>query len=256
MRKIFFIALLYFFTNISNIYPQGFDWQFSSRLPTKYPYLFLGITLDKSIYLHSGNFSFFEELTECCKFESNANNGFRFGIAGEYWISGNSSLFAWLTYSTIPGNFASLTSYPLNPDTSLITEFTFDTKINSLNLITGYKQKIVNTHFFIGAFLDFTLNLGGSYEFYEKVISPTNFYFNTNPPSKIRKITSGSIANYNLIIINPAVNIGYDLDLGNSMYCSLSFNFAHSLNNVLNNDNWRYSHLSIKATIYKGIAYK
>lgn len=256
MKKIFVSILIILCCNITILFPQGFDWQYSARLPSDYPYFFLGISAEKSLYMNKGNFSLFEEATECCKFNGRNSDGFRIGLSSEYWHLGSNSIFAILSFSSIPANFTAVNSFPINSDTILITEFDLNTKFNTINLTTGYKYRLFDSYFFVSGILEFAFNISNNYEVYEKIISPKNFYFNTNPPSQIRSLSQGRINDFNLIIFSPGINIGYDLDLGKSYYATISLNLSHSLNKILKNDDWRITHLSIKLIVFRGILYR
>ncbi len=256
MKKTLIATFLYFCFNSIMLISQGFDWQYSPRLPSKYPYFFLGLNAEKTFFMHKSNFLLFEEAITCCKFNGQNSSGFSFGFSGEYWHLANNSIFALISFSSIPANFSSFNSFPINPDTVLKTEFTLNSKINTINLIAGYKYRILTSYFFISAFFDVGFNLSNDYKIYEKVIEPNNFYFNTNPPSQIRELSQGKINDFNFIILSPGINLGYDLDLGNNYYSSISINVSHSLNKVLKKDDWRITQLSLRIIVFRGIFYQ
>ena len=91
MNKKNYILFLFFFVPITFGFAQGFDWQYSPRLPFKFPYLFGGISYNPGYTLNHGNMYLQEleqtKLIDCCNFTNGTGFSNSFGLDIEYWLS-------------------------------------------------------------------------------------------------------------------------------------------------------------------------
>lgn len=231
---------------------QGFDWQGSARLPYDTPLMFLGIKSDISINNHSGDFKFFEETDECCRFRDGNGRGYSISAIGEYWYTGAISLGAGIGFSTLPGKFSSQQQIPRSKDVIITSQFDMDAVINYITAETWIRSRLFESQASIGLSLSFLIKLDGNFNYSQSIISPADEYFNTNPPSQRRDINNGSLSGLSAVLINPKLSFSYDLDLGFGLYASPALSLGYQINSISSDDEWRSLSVSISISILKG----
>ncbi|MFP4529141.1 MAG: hypothetical protein ACLFQX_11350 [Candidatus Kapaibacterium sp.] len=251
MKRLFiYIALL-----ISPIaaLAQGFDWQYSARVPTGSPTLFIGINPEISFINHGGDFDFLERETTCCTYESGSGTGFRLGLAAEQWLTPD--LAAGLRFSISASNarFTSRQSVPLNPQTLLVTEYSFESEIIYFNGVINARRRIAGTHFSAGALLEIGFAMQTTNLFSESIISPDYEYFNTSPPSQTREIPLGHVPSTLPIAFSPGIMAGWDFTFGRGLYATIYSSAKFNAFNVITEERWRRWSVGIGINIYKGI---
>ena len=144
MKKYFYLIILLF--SLSNLKSQGFDWQYSVRLPQETPKLFLGLEGAFLRNSSTGEFPFVENRFTCCEFESGTGWGINLGLASEYWFRDLEALRIGLSYASFSGNFTKVRSFPviLDNDVSYMEEYEyeFETLQSYVLLSAGYKYKL------------------------------------------------------------------------------------------------------------------
>ena len=255
MKKVFII--LFLLISYKEILSQGFDWQYSARLPFSTPVFFIGPSASLNYNQNSGDIILNEgEYQDCCSFKNGNGFGYNLGFKSEYWITGLSAIFSQLSYFQNNADFkARGRIYPLNDSTNLITENDFSSQISYLNLSIGYKYRLDDTHFNLGAGLNFNLLLSQNSQHFEKIIAPSDFYFNTNPPSQIRQLTQFKTSELSNILIYPSIHIGYDLNLGLGIYSNIQLIIGIPLNHITKNDDWSKWNFDVNISILKGLFY-
>jgi len=252
MQRVALILTILIFTSFG-AYSQGFDWQFSPRMPAASPDKFIGLEVGYNFGRSFGDIKLFEDLIECCKFNNTSSNTFYVGIAGEYWYSGNEALIAGINYSFLNSIFKAPSSALLPGDTLLQTEYQFDSKMQFINISAGYKRRLPQTHFNAAASISLSVPISNTYIFKESVISPTDFYFATVPPSQERELDNGSISGMSVLTVSPVIQIGYDFDLGKGMYGWINLETSYNLNSILTDDRWNIFSFGLNVRIFKGL---
>jgi hypothetical protein len=237
-----------------NLFSQGFDWQYSARLPEKSPIGFIGLSGDIGFTRNTGGISLIEIYSPCCKFESGTGTQYSVGLKGEYWYTSDIAIDVGLRYSRANSSFKSQTESPFSTFI-LKTEFDFESSISNIQIDFGAKTRINESHFNVGASISFSYLIGNNFTFKESVISPSDFYFSTNPPSQSRDIPLGSVGTLHNFNISPSINISYDLSLGLGIYATPSLNASYSLTSVVKDESWRHLELSFGISIFRGIIF-
>ncbi|MGA2295916.1 MAG: hypothetical protein ABSG15_00025 [FCB group bacterium] len=249
------LSQIFLFTLILslNAYSQGFDWQYSARMPSDSPTMFIGITGEFNYQIHSGSFNFLEQQVTCVQFNNGKGYGYSAGISGEYWNTGVFAIFGNIIYSNVPGKFAQTVSIQkVNYD--LISEYDYNSNISYASLEGGLKWRLFESHLYIGCSLQFAVLVSNKEDCIEKIIGPDNAPpFNTNPPSYQRVISDGGISDQNPFNIIPKIRIGYDLPIGLGMYASPSIIAGFSILPIAKDSQWRRFPVSFGITFYKGI---
>jgi hypothetical protein len=247
-RKTSLLFLIIFVILPTVAFSQGFDWQFSSRLPTNSPTKFIGITGNFQISADNSRLNFTEEYSHCCTFSGGSGSGFQAGIRYEQWIAANTALFSGLTFNKISSSFRREATEPLT-DGILRTEYRFDSYLTYIGLTLGSKHRISGTHFHAGGSLELSTQLNNTNEFHEKVISPPEW------PWHERTIFSGSISGYNKILLSPAISAGYDFSLGLGMYGTVWLSAGFPLMSITGSEDWRRWGFYIGVSVLRGIFY-
>lgn len=232
---------------------QGFDWQYSTRLPSSSPTLFLGIKAESQLFANSGNFRLTEPVTFCCNFGGGWGSGWELGLSGEWWQSADLAYNASIYFAGLSGEFSQRDSKPLSENEILTTEFVFNSMISYLNFEFGMKNRIFDSHFNWGGALQVGLALKSDGKYFERVVSPDYFYFPTNPKSQERVMAEGRIPDLNTIIIYPKLFFGYDFTYGLGKFATIYLSTSIPLMTITTEDEWRRWVFSAGLKVYQGI---
>lgn len=249
MSKLKYILLCFIIS--TELFSQGFDWQYSIRYPTSSPRLFLGGSAAYELSSCISDINFAEDKIPCCKFENGSANGYKIGICSEYWLPTG--------ISAVSGNVAyhnkefTLKAYPdpvYYKNDTLYTEIININKIDYIELSAYYKYRIARTHLTVSGGMLLSILTSNSYTFKEQITN-LNHKFNNGETS--RDIATGSIPDLSIIIINPSIRIGYDHSIGPGIYASAYFDFSVNANSLVKNDKWHSYNFSLGISILKGI---
>lgn len=249
MKKIILLILI----SSIHLYSQGFNWQYSSRLPFESPNLFIGLEGNYSITNSTGEFPFLENRWTCCEFNEGTGSNVKFGINSEYWISGSSALKAGVFYSTFIGDFSTITEYPASINGGYLEQFkySFETIQHQMNLRLGYKYKLLPTH------LSIITSLNIDYLFFEDNQSSES---RIGPVDKVapytRSIPEGRIKGIRNIYLSPEIGLAYDVNLGNGLYSSIQLLADLPIMSFSSAAEWRKWQYGIGIAIYKGFIVK
>ena len=238
------------------LYSQGFDWQYSARLPHASPEFFIGVSAEASYIKNNAQFNLLEYYVPCTTFNTGTGSNAEGGIHAEYWLDGLWALNSQLYYSAMASTFKKQDVEAALPQNK-VTEYVLSTNYNYLSLEIGGKFRIPDSHFCLGAGLGFGFKLSQTSNVDENIISPTNYYFNTNPPSQIRHITQGTELNpVNIVNIIPYITAGYDFNLGLGTYATAYLKVSPSiisLTNTSDGSSWNYISYSFGISINRGL---
>ena len=250
-----YIRLIVFFIFIFypiQMFAQGFDCQYSPRLPSDSPTIFAGINAESQLFANSGRFQLTEQTVHCCNFSGGWGTGWKIGFAGEMWYRGKYAFQTSLAYVSNSGDFKNRVSAPLSEQELLVTDFIHNSQISYLNLDFGYKQRFADTRFSWGVALTGAVLLESDSKYFERIVSPSNFHFPLNPPSQERIISEGKISDLNSIILAPKFLLAYDFDMGLGKYASFFVSVQLPIMTVTKDDNWRRWHFSTGVNFLKG----
>jgi hypothetical protein len=218
MQKI--LLFIAFFTFSVPIFSQGFDWQWSARLPFETPRLYYGGNFQYGLSTVYGEISFLEDKIQCQNFQNGNGNLLSFGLNAEYWEERNRFAYR-ATLQFDVNQFVSKSKDFVPIDSTIIAEYetALTQNFQKINVGIGGKYRIANTHFNIGADLFFSFLINNSFTVTEEILGPPEVPpFSTNPPSYKRDVLDGKINSLNKVQIIPTVSIGYDLQLGLGTY--------------------------------------
>ncbi len=243
--------ILIFFLYSYPLFSQGFNWQYSSRLPSDYPNIFVGANAGYSTVYDIGEFTFTEEAIECCLFDYGRGFGIKVGFAAEYWFeNGNDAICINLNYNIRQSEFTTrhkllTVQYPVT------YEFVYESAFNNLVLEALYKKRIMNSHFSVLGGFAVEVLTSQKNEYKHHILSPESEYFTDG--SKERTISEGNIAPLKSLIFNPIIATNYDFNLGKSRYGSIGIFTELPLSNILSDETWRKFEFGINFKILFGI---
>ncbi|MBD1209763.1 MAG: hypothetical protein H9535_15120 [Ignavibacteria bacterium] len=150
---------------------QGFNWQYSSRFPTEYPTLFVGVFGGYSPYaLNSAKLQYQEPLASggtcnCAEFTNAVGREWRVGIMAEKWLeTGNIALYGALTVQSQSESFLAdgdSTKGVVNPSVNtkgtFTTRYQFSHTLLQAGLEGGVKYKFYPLPLFVA------LGISGAY---------------------------------------------------------------------------------------------
>ena len=232
MKQKIIIIIIILLTWI-NIYSQGFDWQYSARLPFETPTKFWGFDVAGTYIYNTGDFGFLSNNIPCCTFEDGAGIGFQAGIKYEQWLEGNYSIFSTLAFNYIPSKFLIESEpHPYRDYEDIITEYEYTSSTSYILFELGGKYRILETHFFVGAGINVSYLITEKHDFIERIISEKDFFFNEI------KYPNASLAELNKLYFYPRLIAGYDLNLGKGKYSSIFISAAPPVHSVISEKNW------------------
>lgn len=226
MEKKFILLILILGTS-NLLFCQGFDWQWSPRLPFDNPRLYWGFNASYNVLSASGNISFLENRITCQDF--NDGDGYKVNVGGniEYWDKLNRFAYrAGLNYNINSLNSYSKDFVPISPTLTAEYENKLALNYSFVSINAGAKYQIGRTHINIGADLVLSFIITKNFKVTEEILGPPEMPpFNTNPRSYKRDVLNGEINAMNVIQINPAFTVSYDLQLGLGTYIEPNFIF-------------------------------
>lgn len=227
---------------------QGFNWQYNARIPSTYPVIFAGINGEYSFLFHSGNFNFLESDIPCCRFGNGDGSGNSVGLLLEYWYEGDISIQLGLAVNRSTGNF-SVNSSDTTRGGNMVTAYDFESLINYLSVNPGIKFRLFDSKFFITTDLKILLKFDADGEHSESRVSE-------NVPFARRTISNGRIPDLNAIVLMPGIRFGLDIAISRGIYLSPYISAGYTVNNIIDEDKWRYFNINFGASLMSGIISK
>jgi hypothetical protein len=250
LKKLLYISIIILMTG--KVLSQGFDWQYSSRLPFSHPKVFWGISANSGIIANSGNFSFLEDHIPCCDYEAGDGRTTQAGLIVEYWHTGSLALSGGLSLTFNSSNFKKIITVPRSDgmiDYFSKYQYFLDESRVYLGTDFGAKYRIQQTYFSVGGSISIGYNVSSSATHKERIIAPKTETFIDGKTERI--ITNGILRDYNDLLIVPNIFANYDFNLGIGYYTSLKIFAGLPLMSIVKVDNWREWKFGIGAQIVK-----
>ncbi len=220
---------------------QGFDWQYSSRLPSSSPTLFFGGTAKINYGFHKADIYELGDEYRCGDYKSGTETGFSACLASEYWQSGTLALWCEAGYRYSSVVFSSVTEpEPFKRDGvlySLTREFEMKSMFHAIEVQGGIKWRFAPTHFHVLLGVRGTVALKSTVEQTETILTPVEYtqtiVYGQAPLSSMR-----------ILFITPVAGIGYDAELGRGIYATPKITVGLPLmsrSSVTSWTNWDYS---------------
>ncbi len=233
---------------------QGFDWQYSPRLPYTIPTKFIGLSVNYGIIENRGNFGFLEDFIECCNYQAGAGKSQEISLSGEYWYKGDMALISSVGFVALKSNFSTTIMVPRSDGRNdYISEYkyTLDESRNKLILKFGAKYRIFNSHFSIGATGNLHLYVSSTATHKEKILAPSNETFIDG--SKERIIQNGILSNYNKLLFSPELFVNYDVSIIRGYYSSIKIGIDFPIFSIIEKEDWREWKFNLSIGLLKSI---
>ncbi len=211
-----FACVLVFMTQEAR--SQGFDWQYSSRLPSAYPRLFLGGSVSGIYGFHTADIYSLGEEYRCGDYKQGVETGISAAAVGEYWLPVSMVEFwGMMGFRTSTTRFTS--QPPSEPfrrngvEFELSREFAMDVYLRALLMEAGVKYRIARTHAHLGIGLRTDLVLSTTAEQTETILTPVEF---------TQSIAYGeqTLTGMRRLLLTPIIAAGYDAELGKGIYAT------------------------------------
>lgn len=204
---------------------QGFNWQYSSRFPTEYPTLFVGVFGGYSPYaLNNAKLPYREPLASggtcnCAEFTTALGQEWRAGIMAEKWLeTGNIALYGALTVQNQLESFfrdGDTTKGVVNPSVNnkgtFTTRYQFSDTLWQVGLEGGVKYKFYPLPLFVA------LGISGAY------IVQTHLGLievATNPSYNYPVTLNSNFVRLNPLSVAATARLGADVSLAKGLYAT------------------------------------
>lgn len=254
MIRSLIIALFCFVPMLSSA--QGFDWQTTPRQPFFIPTRYAGIEVSSGYTLHSGKLNYLETATgiNCCSYSNGTGIPFRVSILVEEWISASTSAQLGLGISRIGAEFISpSTPFPRENGDLVRTEYVFDASLTYLTLNAGASYRLLGSQLTIGGGLRLHFLLGTSQTQLERVVSPDDYTFTTNPRSRTHELESPFLEDIRGLQIEPFIQVGYNLAISHGLYLSPGLTFGFPVLSASLDQKWGMVDVGVRLRLMKGL---
>ncbi len=232
---------------------QGFDWQYSARLPSSYPTLFLGVNASGSFHTFSGDINYLQGVVLCGTFHNGDGKGFAGGIQADKWLDESWAVSGSLRYEMMSGLFESngdtLARAPGAQPVILAYEIESDFSYVSLDLGARYRP-VVSSKLFVGAGVQAGYLLSNSTVQRQRIVSPASQRFSDGSQEQS---LADNIVGFNSLYVGGRVTAGIDLPLGKSLYASPSVYAAFPLTSMASDTPWQRVSVGVQVSVLYGL---
>lgn len=232
----------------ASVYSQGMEWQYSLRAPVESPTRFLGIQLAAGPALHTGDLPYLETDLglECCRYTSGDGITFNGELIGEWWVTGSIAVSGTVGYLQRGSNW--LTdgdTLPRRDGSVVITEYEYDNTLRYATVGGLARYRIARTTLSVGFGLRAAFLLGTTSAHVERVVSPDDYMFPTNPPSTEVTLGTAPVEDASSVVVIPSVRVSYDVPFGRGMYVTPYATVQLPLTSVARDADWHVTELLI-----------
>ena len=241
MFKYFVIIFFLFISSVCSI-AQGFDWQWSARVPIENPRNYYGINANYGLDYSIGAISFKENNVPAPDFIDANGNNLGIGINYTYWEQYNRyAIYGIFRYNNFKLSSYSIDNVPINNDIIAQYKVSLDYNFHLLTLQGGINYRLLESHLLIGAGIEIGAIINNSFSANEEILGPPEVPpFSTNPPSYKREITAGKFKELNNLFLKPQIRVSYDLELGRGSYVEPNVCFSIPLWSMFSGDKVRH----------------
>lgn len=248
MIRYILIAIIMFVMKSTISFAQGFDWQYDYRLPSSYPFIFVGINAEYGIVFHEGNFNFLEDEIPCCRFTNGDGNISNIGISLEYWYDSKISFQLTAAVNNVTGSFTANSSDTIRGG-SMKTAFDFESTVSYLAISPGIKYRLLGSKLYAAFDLKMLIKYASSGEHSERRISD-------NVPFNSRTIANGRIDALSTLVVLPQLRLGYDLAIFRNVYISPYISASYTIDNIIESEKWKHYDLHFGISLMNGLISK
>lgn len=238
---------------------QGYEWEWSPRLPAQMPKRYVGIELTGGYAWHSSGIVYSEVSLPCCEFTTGGGIPVGLTIQGEQWVepwlaitAGLGVMYqkAWLTAAgdTLPRIDAN------NTVRQVITEWQMDASLTYGVVAVGGRARIGMSHALVGFQIRGLFSLSGAGTLTERILAPDDFYFSyQGTKTKERSVESSNLTQRSAFYLEPALSVQYDLPLKQGYVLTPLVQVTMPITSLSATGDWRYVGLSLGMRLSRGI---
>lgn len=226
--RVAYIYTLGVLMSLCSVMAQGFEWEYSARLPRYSTPLYAGISAG---YASDGTTTDLQILdiaraeypeVVCTKFTSGSGSSYRIAACGEYWQNSIMAFGARAGYSHRDVVFSASSPRALMFDGNFLqTRYELSTNVHALCVEPYIKVCLPSIHAWVGGGVRTEYSIGTESRLREFVVEPRGYVF-PGTTSQERLLSSRDRAGIRSFIANPFVSAGMDVDAGMGKYVSAS----------------------------------
>lgn len=242
MKKWCLITLtgLLWLISTGNSYSQGFDWVYDTRMPSKYPSIFMGLFAETGLSIITMEQLQSKQTPLCGNYDNGSASDFKAGVNVELWNqSGVSSICFGLGVQQMRMEFDDERQITRWEGEEVVYTYRFGLESKSTYIFAEgfFKHRFSNSHLHGAIGLSTLIGMGGKGD-------TRQFGEILEPSDKVSSEEFGEATDLSLksLQITPIVRLGYDLDMGRNMYSTpyiaIGLPLFSSINDV-NVRNWQ-----------------
>jgi hypothetical protein len=241
------LILIIFFSSLAEVFSQGFDWQYSARLPFDVPTFFTGIDFNSSYNIISSDFNICDKGIPCDTFMNGKSVNISAGIKFEYWSSADLSYFtgANLTYSK--NSFLNENMYYYFPEVGnkiLEYEYLRAEYIPEIEIGVKYRMRFLLPHIFSSLSLKAGFVASSKEELILRKISEADWLADEIHFTGFESLKLSGI------MFEPHLKLGYDVNLGLGSYSSIYVDIGLPIQNRYSKGEWYSTKISLGISIF------
>lgn len=255
-----FIVVLTLVLGSINAYSQGYEWEWSPRLPVQMPIRYVGVEVDVGYALHHADLLYSEVYLPCCRFTKGTGLNVGAMLYAEQWIKPTLAIHATagLTYQTVGLTAGGDTLPRVGPDDVVrlvLTEWRLSIPTTYLTIGGGARMRLFGTHVSVGAQLQGSFLVGNNgATLTEHVVSPSDYYFIVQGrQTKDRPADSTTFAQRTSFVLEPALSVQYDLPMNRGLVLTPLLRVSMPITSLSSVSNWRYYGLTIGVRLSRGL---
>ncbi len=207
-------------------FTQGFDWQYSARLPFNTPRFFIGLSGTADFTYSIATLPLLEnDYRLCCNLGDGTGFSGALGLNFEYW-PGNYSIFLKVMYGYYRSGFSAQgEAYPIRGGGTLISEYTVNTDMQRIILEPGARFRLFGSYFRLDCSLRSSIITKFTYDI-------------TDSEADIGETYNPRIPDYNQIFLQFNLGLSYDFSVGLGKYSSFGIYTALPVLGISRTNEW------------------
>lgn len=241
------IALALFCTLLTSK-AQRFNWQYSARMPSDYPLLFLGGGFSTGEAFHIGSFASIEGPISCAQYNEGSGSFTNFHLSAEWWQRGDIAYTASVAVNSVKGNFIAPFSYPTRNGT-ITSAYELQTTLRFFMASAGIKYRIPETYLFVSGSAGVGVLLSSTFSEREYIVSPAEASWANGLQERF--IGNGGIGGVQRIALEGKAHIGYDFSPVKNFYIVPQISFSYMPVPLI--DSWQIATIGGSVTLFYAI---
>ena len=244
----------------STAYSQGYNWEWSPRLPLAMPIRYVGVEVSAGFALHKADLLYSEQYLPCCTLSKGTGVPVATMLYAEEWTKPwlAFTVSAGISYQSVNLSAPGDTLPQIGPDDvvrTVVTEWQLQTSMTYISLATGARARLFGSHATVGFQLRGNLSAGSSNAVLsEHILQPSDYFFNVQGRQvKERTVDSTNFGQRSSFYLEPTFSIQYDVPLTIGYVLTPLVQVAMPLTSLSTASDWRYYSLMLGVRLSKGL---